>query len=79
MRTAIIVLALLLGGCAYYSKTDIHIQADEAQYPLGITAIKLKRGIIDVHREMETKGLRNDSPSIVNSCGPISDPGVGGQ
>lgn len=69
---------VLICGCAYYSKTDIHIQADEAQYPLGITAIKLKRGIIDVHREMETKGLRNDSPSITNSCGPISMSSVGG-
>lgn len=72
------LIAILLSGCSYYSKTDIHIQADEAQYPLGILPIKLKRGTINIHREMETKGLRNGSPSVVNSCKPISVSSLGG-
>lgn len=55
-----ILFLVLISGCAYYSKTDVSIQADKAQYPMGISAIKLEKGTINIHREMSTKGLRED-------------------
>lgn len=79
MKEIIFMLCILiLGGCAYYSKTNIYIHAKEASYPLGISGIKLKDGTIYIEREMRTKGVRNNEP-VDNSTESISNSSLGRQ
>ena len=52
-----ILLLCLIAGCAYYSTTDIYVQADKVDY--GFTGTHLVNGTINLHREMSTEGMRN--------------------
>lgn len=52
-----IIFLVLIGGCAYYSKTDVTIIAQKAVYPLGISGIHIENGLINIHREMNALGI----------------------
>lgn len=54
----IIAIVFLFGGCAYISKTDVTIVAAKAKYPLGISSVIIENGMVNIHREMTTKGFR---------------------